>query len=441
VTGGSAFRRVGTRLSRFTPLAAGSKWLTGHWREALLACASTALTYIIMDIGYRAYQYRTLPGQLFAEVAAAPSTAPGAQDQFMFDAHTGYLYTPNFEGRRGPPWNSHWRTNRHGHVAQSDYPRRKPPGEYRIAVVGDSFTANITNNVRWTELVEQQLNAAPQWRAAADDRFTRVINFGVDGMGMVQFGAMVRHHVMDFEPDLIIVSLIADDILRRLRYLNRPGGDADRDGNIRAYVETNFLRRIDWLRVYPELFAATAGHYFGMRTQLPLDHRMHFARDPAFKFASRTEALQASAAAGREILAASPNVLFLHAPMFQELAGWTIPEWDGLVRQFEQAVPELPVVAMQPPMEALLEGKRQKDRAELAGLNPRQIWALPEERRPELYRWFFPGDFHPTDYGTTLYAGEVARILIERSGGTLPAASLDGWAIVSPHHRSATGAP
>jgi len=370
-------------MPSFSPLATASKWLTDHWREVLLVCASTGLTYLLMEIGYRAYQYRTLPDRLFAEVAAQPSTGPSAQDQFLYDAHTGYRYTPNFAGRRGHPWNSHWRTNSHGHVSQFEYPQRKPSGEYRIAVIGDSFTANITNNVRWTELVEERLNASAQWRASVGGQFTRVINFGVDGMGMIQFAAMVRHHAMDFAPDLVIVNFIADDILRRVRYLNRPAGDGDRNAKIRAYVQDNFLHRIDWLRPYPELFAATFGQYFGMRTQLPLDHRMHFAREPAFKFDSRTEAITASAAVVREILGEIPNILFLQAPMFQELAGWSIPEWDGLVRQFRQAVPEFPVVVMQPRMEALLAGKRQKDQPDLAGLNPRQIWALPEERRPE----------------------------------------------------------
>jgi hypothetical protein len=436
---GSALRRHAARVFGFGPLQAVGKWLTDRWREALLVCASAALTYLIMEVAYRAYQYRTLADRLFAEVAAQPSAGPAAQDQFMYDAHTGYRYTSNFEGSRGPPWNSRWRTNSHGHVSRFEYPRQKPPGEYRIAVIGDSFTANITNNVRWTEVVEDELNASSQWRAAVGGRFTRVINFGVDGMGRIQFAAMVRHHAAQFEPDLVIVNFVADDILRRVRYLNRPAGVADRNAAIRAYVEENFLRRIDWLRLYPELFAATFGRYLAMPTQLPLDHRIHLAQEPAFKFDSRTEAVTASAAAIRDLLAARPGVLFVNQPMFQELAGWRMPEWDGLVRQLEQAVPELAVIAMRPRMEALLAGKRDKDRADVAGLNPRQILALPEERRPELHRWFFPGDFHPTDYGTTLYAGAVARVLIERSGDHRGSETIAGDQ--SSHHRSAGDAP
>jgi hypothetical protein len=398
-------------------LTAVRTWLASHWRDALLASASIALAYLALEIGYRAYQYRTLPDRLFAIVAAQLSGGPSTRDQFMFDPHTGYRYTPNFDGVRGAPWYSRWRTNSHGHVSQFEYPQRRPPGEYRIAVVGDSLTANITNNVRWTELVEERLNAAPAWRAAVGGHFTRVINFGVDGMGMVQFGAMVRYHVMDFEPDLVIVNFIADDILRRVRYPQMPYATPDRDEAIRAYVRTNFLDRINWFRVFPELFAATVGRAWNMASALPLDPRVILASQPDFKYARRADAIAASAAAVRDILAQARNVVFLEMPQVQELEGYEHPDWIGLVADLRQAVPNLPFVSMRPAMEALLDGKRFKDRPDLAGMTRARIIALPEPQRLELYRWFYlPEDTHYTDYGTTLYAGEVAKFLIAHAG-------------------------
>jgi hypothetical protein len=64
-------------------------------------------------------------------------------------------------------------------------------------------------------------------------------------------------------------------------------------------------------------------------------------------------------------------------------------------------------------MEALLDGKRWRDRPDVKGKTLHQILALPEEQRLEIYRWFFlPDDLHYTDYGTTLYAREVAERLI-----------------------------
>ena len=79
--------------------------------------------------------------------------------------------------------------------------------------------------------------------AAVGDKFTRVINFGVDGMGMLQFAAMVRHHAIAFEPDLIIVNMISDSILRRIRYVGVPIPTNDRNEKIRLYVEEELLER------------------------------------------------------------------------------------------------------------------------------------------------------------------------------------------------------
>ena len=52
----SFFRHVGT--------------LTTYWREALLLAASIVVTLVVLEIGYRLYQYQTLPGRLFALVDA-----------------------------------------------------------------------------------------------------------------------------------------------------------------------------------------------------------------------------------------------------------------------------------------------------------------------------------------------------------------------------------
>jgi hypothetical protein len=236
--------------------------------------------------------------------------------------------------------------------------------------------------VRWTEVLEAELNASSPGTLSVGGKVTRVINFGVDGMGVVQFCAMVRHHAMKFGPDLIIVNMISDDILRRLRYLNVPYQGRDRDQHIRAYVKTIFSDRIDWFRVYPELLAATAGRSWGMRSSLPLDARAILAWDPQFRYPSREEAVAASAAAIRDILPSSENILFLQMPVFDELEGRPTPAWDGLVEDLQKAVPGFKVVSMRARMEALPEGKRPKDRPDLSGMTLEQIMALPEAQRP-----------------------------------------------------------
>ena len=112
------------------------------WREVVLVVASFAFSYLMLEIGYRFYQYETLPRRLFEILWALQSDGPAANDQYILDANVGFRYAPNFTGERGSPWFSHWRTNQ-GHVSRSDYPQHKPVGEFRIAILGDSFTATI----------------------------------------------------------------------------------------------------------------------------------------------------------------------------------------------------------------------------------------------------------------------------------------------------------
>jgi hypothetical protein len=396
----------------------GARWVYQHaqslatyWRELLLVLVSTLFMILVPELGYRLYQYQTLPDTLLDLVSAQSQIAPrdSGSLKYTYDPHTGYLYTPNFEGRYGRPWYSHWRTNSHGHVSQFEYPKEKPSGEYRIAVVGDSMTANITNNIRWTEVLEASLNASPEWKALVGNRFTRVINFAVDGTGMVQFAGMVRYHVLAFEPDLTIVNFVSDDILRRMRYVRV---SISREDDIRKFVQT-YLDEIDWFSPCPELIAAMTRSWSGLRCALPLDSREILAFGAARVYSDRKEAIAASAEAVTDMMTAFPNILFLQMPLVQELEDVDVPEWRGLVEDLSKAVPHAKIISMRPQMDALLEGKRLKDRPDLAGMMLHQITALPDNRKLEIYRWFFlPEDAHYTDYGITLYAHEVAKFLI-----------------------------
>jgi hypothetical protein len=378
----------------------------------LLLAVSVTLTLLAVEVGYRAFQYVTLPGRLAQIVDRQNPVQPNFQ--FRPDSKIGYLYAPNFEGQFGHPWHSKWRTNSHGHVARGEYPKAKPPGEFRIAVVGDSFTANIHNTVRWTDLLEDQLNASQAWAQRTGGKTTRVINFGVDGMGLVQFAAMVRHHVPQFEPDMVIVNYIADDALRRVRYLFRPG-TGSRTQAIRSYVQSHFLDRIDWLSWRSEIIAATAlGQRWGMTSQLPFDARLILAAAPSLKFTDRQEALQAAREAVASIFSQYPQALFLNMPCYYELADQLPPMLRGLSGEIQAMLLLLGArtISLQPQMSALLDGKRIAQRPDLAGLSQNQITALPQERWPELYRWFFlPDDLHYTDRALGLYASEVTKVL------------------------------
>src|SRR5262245_36058393 len=116
------------------------RWLTamrrlgGHWRDIVVVLLALVVGNVALEVGYRGYQYATLPGRLFRVVSTTPSAPTDRPPAYVFDAHTGYLYTPNLEREYPHPWYSRFRTNSHGHVSRFEYPKQKPAGEYRIAV-------------------------------------------------------------------------------------------------------------------------------------------------------------------------------------------------------------------------------------------------------------------------------------------------------------------
>lgn len=311
----------------------------------------------------------------------------------LFDANVGFRYAPNFTGERGSPWFSHWRTNQRGHVSRSDYPQHKPVGELRIAILGDSFTAGITNNVRWTDQLEDRLNESAAWRGSVGGQSTRVINFAVDGYGFVQFAAMLNY-VSAFESDLVVVTFVTDDIFRKLRFVNVPYSTGRRDQDLRAYIDS-YLAEINWLRPYPELFAATLGPYFGMQTRLPLDPLSVLA-SPRGRY-NRSEGIAATATAVRTILSFSPRSLFIQAPQIEELRGYPLKESAELSAALQ--APNIRFVSMIPAM-----------------------WArMPD--KSTLTRWYFSPDRHPTDAWAEVFADEVraACTKVTRSAAALDA--------------------
>jgi hypothetical protein len=339
------------------------------WRNLLLQVVLAAGTYLVIEAGYRVFQYLTLPDRI---VALVQSKGPTTISAYVFDGATGYRYAPNYV-------TSAWRTNSYGHISNTEYPIAKPAKEYRIAAIGDSYTAGINDTVRWTDILEADLNGSPKWKAKVGGAFTRVINFGVDGFGMVQMSAMLTNYAMQFEPDLVVVNFIVEDILRPLTYRQAPSADSD---ELSAYVRSRFLSHVDWLSPCPAVISETVGRLWDMNCALPLRADAFLAANPELRY-ERRDGLQHSATAVRAIQQAAPNAMFLQAPLVWELRKTPIPEWIGLVEDLQHMVPEFKVILMSP-----------------------AFASIPYESL------FIPRDGHYSDEGAIVYGHAVARELM-----------------------------
>ncbi len=363
---------------------------------AILVIVSTLLGYAVIEAGYRFYQYSAIAEMLSINVRSQ-LPEPG-WERSVFDRYTGYRYKPNFTFR---PENTRfpidWRTNSHGLIAREDFPVQKPSEEFRIGLVGDSFTANVTNTVRWGDVLEDILNASPKWRAHVQGHHTRVINFGLDGIGVVQFGEVVERIVQPFGVDLLLVNTIRGDVMRQPYYMGSRETVAKAD--LVEWIRTNALSRMSWLSPYPEVLAVIAGRFIGLEPRLTLQKAGNLLSGTRF-YETAEEAAEQSSIAARMVERRFPDAIWLMHPTWDEYANEPNPsgndklEYDSF-QLFRQTMRHLNFVSM------------------------RERLAEPRSR-VEIDSWFnVPYDRHNSDLGLKLYGQAVASFLIEHEAKPL----------------------
>lgn len=78
----------------------------------------------------------------------------------------------------------------------------KQPGEYRIIVLGDSFTLGA--GVPYESIATVQLEA--RFRARAGTNTVRVINLGVGGYNLIEYALVLEEQGLALQPDLVLVN-------------------------------------------------------------------------------------------------------------------------------------------------------------------------------------------------------------------------------------------
>jgi lysophospholipase L1-like esterase len=85
--------------------------------------------------------------------------------------------------------------------------RQKPPGVWRIAMIGDSVTygLGVEADQAFASLLEAELKAANVGPV-------EVLNFGVPGYNSFQECTLLKNRVLAFDPDLVIMTFSPDDV-------------------------------------------------------------------------------------------------------------------------------------------------------------------------------------------------------------------------------------
>ena len=378
--------------------------------EIALVVVSIVIGYVILEAGFRFYLYLTAPGDMVVAIAGQMPEA-GAEADFdsswyIFDLQSGWRYPASREGSKGHPWFSHWRSNSHGHISDEEYPVERPQGEFRICVMGDSFTANVTNNVRWTAILEDGLNTSRAWTANVRGAYTRVLNFGIDGQGVEQMAKVAEFQALPFGCSIMMVNFISDNILRRLHYAgySAHASEEEKRLSVEDYVREKYLSGVDWLTLRPELLVAVVGRWVGLEGTLPSKFTVPNLINAERRF-ERPEGVAVAARSFTRINDISTSGLLLLNPVHEELAGINMEMWDGLVEEVVIANPALNIVDVSHYLD------------------------LPETLAA-LDKWFYiPHDKHYSDYGVERYGAAVLRYL---TGDFLnPGEDLGATAIIS----------
>lgn len=164
----------------------------------LLVLGGTAFAVVLVEIVLRIAGV-SYPGFYMADPVVGPTLRPGAQ---------GWWTT---EGK------SVVRISSAG-LRDQEHARAKPPGTFRVAVLGDSYAEafQVPAESAFWSVMERELSACPCFTG----RKVEAVNFGVSGYGTAQELLTLRHRVWDFDPDLVLLEFTTgNDVRNNLRAL------------------------------------------------------------------------------------------------------------------------------------------------------------------------------------------------------------------------------
>ncbi|HUO43445.1 MAG TPA: SGNH/GDSL hydrolase family protein [Burkholderiales bacterium] len=198
------------------PLSAGKN----RALEIFLVLVSLAVGYLLVEASYRwvlylRYVHHAVYPVTIIDVPQDPSGfgRPGSVRGWYVPSKsfTFTQYAPD-----GAMFDQHRvQINNLGWVSAYDYDRHKAPGEYRIAVVGDSLTASINNTKPWPDILQSRLNEDRPLLSRLGARKISVLNLGVAGASMEMMANPLAVIARRFSPDMVIVNFIAEDLSRR----------------------------------------------------------------------------------------------------------------------------------------------------------------------------------------------------------------------------------
>lgn len=156
-----------------------------------------------------------LSAQLWNTVGVVPEGWQGPADIGLLRTHSSFLVSdlePNVQSTLNGVVTT---TNRWG-MRDRDYSREKEPGTFRIAILGQSHVLGtfVADDESFENLVEDRLN-----REGPAGRRYEILNFAVTNHSLLQEIALLEDRVLEFDPDVVIVTVPSKGQARSAEHL------------------------------------------------------------------------------------------------------------------------------------------------------------------------------------------------------------------------------
>lgn len=160
-------------------------------RLLAVQCAITIALALLALVAVEAYLRLTIPGSSRESIY-----------EYTLSSKRYKVMKPN---AMVVAWGKELRTNELGFRDATPRLAPKRPGEFRIVVLGDSFTvsAGVDYARIYTTLLEQHLKEKHPG--------VRVINLAVGGYNVVQYAAVLEEVALGLEPDMVLVALYPEN--------------------------------------------------------------------------------------------------------------------------------------------------------------------------------------------------------------------------------------
>lgn len=160
--------------------------------RVFLAISGLAFSFVFFELALRAGGY-------------------SSPNFFRSDPETGFALREGVEGWWRREGTAYIRINSAG-LRDREHSNPKPPGTFRIAVLGDSYAEamQVPMEAAFWHVLELKLQACQAFHG----RQIEVINFGVGGYGTAQEIQALRHRAWAYSPDLVLLAFLSGNDLR-----------------------------------------------------------------------------------------------------------------------------------------------------------------------------------------------------------------------------------